>query len=305
MKANTIIEPDLLNNGDAFTHPFFKQFALQRDKQPLRLNDDIKKDYRFPTLYGDATCAIAVFLCDYEKAQAMLPHSKMKPVRMPRGRALVTFSCYEYKNVLNLAPYNEIAMTIPVMVDPAFNVPVLPMIVDGFKKFGYHVFHMPVTSLENRIRGNNIWGLPKVLDDIDIAVNDGYSETKATDELGNEYFRLRVPTQGKAQEFDVKSNLYSRLNDELLQSPTAFKASFNMNKFMDRLWKKENQPNGTYLKIGDGPYGDLLRSLDIESQPFQFRYAHHMNACFDLPNRDYKAPSSFSDNEIEGATHHA
>lgn len=40
------------------------------------------------------------------------------------------FSCYEYKNVMNLAPYNEIAMTIPIMVNAGFSPPLLPLIMN-------------------------------------------------------------------------------------------------------------------------------------------------------------------------------
>jgi len=302
MKPNNIIEPGLLPNEADFSDEFFQQFTLRNDKQPLKLSDTISKDYQFPTLYGNVTCAIGVFLCDYDKAQAMLPHPKMKPVAMPKGRALVTFSCYEYQKVRGVAPYNEIAMTIPVMIDPTVNVPVLPMIMDGlFKKFGYYVFHMPVTSLENRIRGNNIWGLPKVVDTIDINANDGVndgvnnatSKTVATDDQGNEYFSLSVPTSGKSTAFDVRSNIYSKLNNQLLQSPTQFKANFNVTKHMDRLWKTGGDDPGV-LTIGKGPYGDMLRNLNIEPQPFQFRYAAQMNACFDLPNEHYQAPFAFT-----------
>ena len=294
MKPNTLIEPGLLANEAEFTDDFFQQFDLRHAKQPLKLTDTISKDYQFPTLYGNVTCAIGIFLCDYKKAQAMLPHPKMKPGAMPKGRALVTFSCYEYQSVRGVAPYNEIAMTIPVMIDPSINVPILPVIMDGlFKKFGYYVFHMPVTSLENRIRGRDIWGLPKVVDTINIKVAQNISKTSAIDELGNEYFSLFVPTTGKASHFDVKSNIYSKLENQLLQSPTQFKAQFNVNKYMNRLWQKGGKDPGL-LTLGKGPYGDLLRTLDIEPQPFQFRYAAHMNACFDLPNEDYQAPFSFT-----------
>jgi len=294
MKANNIIEPGLLANEDEFSDEFFQQFTFRNAKQPLKLTDTISKDYQFPTLYGNVTCAIGIFLCDYKKAQAILPHPKMKPIAMPKGRALVTFSCYEYQSVRGVAPYNEIAMTIPVMVDPSINVPVLPVIMDSlFKKFGYYVFHMPVTSLENRIRGNDIWGLPKVVDAIDIQVKNGNSNTIATDIEGNDYFKLSVPTKGKPKLFDVRSNIYSKLDDQLLQSPTQFKAQFNVNKFMNRLWQKGGKDPGI-LTLGKGPYADMLLALDIEPQPFQFRYASQMNACFDLPNEDYQAPFSFT-----------
>ena len=108
MKPNRSIEEGLLNNGDRFEDSFFKPFTLRTAPAPLALTDEIEKDYLFPTLYGDVTCGIAIFLCNYERAAAMMPHPSMSPVRMPRGRAVVLFSCYEYRNVLGVEPYNEV-----------------------------------------------------------------------------------------------------------------------------------------------------------------------------------------------------
>jgi len=64
---------------------------------------------------------------------------------------------------------------------------------------------------------------------------------------------------------------------------------------MSRLWQHDDDKADSVLSIGEGPQGDLLRSLGIESRPFQFRYSHSMNACFDLPNDDYAAPFIFGD----------
>lgn len=292
MKPNYAIAPELLDNQHLFDADFFKQLTLRRADNPLALTEQISKDYLFPTLYGNVSCAIGVFLCDFNKAQALLPHPKMKPVAMPKGRALVTFSCYEYKRVSGIAPYNEIAMTIPVMIDPTINIPVLPMLLQGFKNFGYYVFHMPVTSQENQIRGRKIWGLPKHVETIEINADDKFSTTKATDAQGNQYFSLKVPTQGKEAKFNVASNLYSRLNDNLLQSETRFSGDFKVNKYTNRLWQAGGE-DPRLLQLGDGPFGDMLRELEIEPQPFQFRYTPSMNACFDLANKDYQAPFDF------------
>ena len=299
MKATWDIDATLLDNRDQFDNAFFRRFSLRPADEPLRLTDDIAKDYLFPTYYGNVTCAMAVFMCSYRKAEAMMLHPLIKPVKMPRGRSLVAFSCYEYKNVLGVAPYNEIAMTIPVMVDPGINVPVLPMVWDGFKNFGYYVFSMPVTSLENQIRGVKIWGLPKVVQQIDIDEQEGFCVTRGYEENGEKYFQLKVPMRGTPREFDVTSNLYSRRGDEFLQSETNFKATFNINKHMDLLFKKNRPADDEYLILGDSPSGRMLQELDIEPQPFQFRFAKNMSSCFDLPNRHFTSGVSFSD-EVPG-----
>jgi len=221
-------------------------------------------------------------------------HPRIKPVPMPRGRAVVAFSCYEYKKVLGVPPYNEIAMTIPVMVDPPVNVPVLPMILNIFPWFGYYVFSMPVTSLENRIRGNEIWGLPKVVHEIEIFEEGGDCVTIDHEETGEPYFEVRVPMEGKQKMFDVRANLYSELHGKLLQSETCFKSAFRMNQFPKLLWTTDAKPDREFLKIHDTPSGRSLLDLEIDPHPFQFRYAGGMTACFDLPNPRFDSPAWFN-----------
>ena len=272
-----------LENEDKFQGEFFRRFKLRHAPTPLKLTDQVTKNYLFPTFYGDVTCALAIFLCSYERAARLMPHPRLKPVKMTKGRSLVAFSCYEYKNVMNVAPYNEIAMTIPIMVEPGINIPVLPMILPVFKNFGYYVFSMPVTSLENQIRGARIWGLPKVVQEIDIREEGGDCITTAMEESGEPYLKLRVPMGGKPSEFDVSSYLYTRLGDDLLQSQTCFQGMFNVTKYLRLLFKKDVPPDREYIKIYDTPSGRVLRELDIEEHPFQFRFARHMNSCFDLP----------------------
>lgn len=295
MKANHTLSPTPLANEDRFNAPFFKRFTLRYRDQPLRLSPEIERRYQFPTFYGDVTCAQAIFLCDYAKAEALMPHPSVKPLRMPGGRSVVALACYIYRNVMNVGPYNEIAMTIPVRLGAAVNVPVLPLLVPWFKDFGYYVFNMPVTSKENCIRGNDIWGLPKVVHDIEIRSSGGVCETVACDEQGNEYIKLRVPTNGTPQRFDTQAHIYSRLGKHFLQSETYFDGIFNVTKNMNVLWQKNKSTDSPILTLGQGQYADQLRALGIEPVPLQTRYAERMNACFDLPNRDFIAPFQFGD----------
>ena len=282
MKANFNFGPELLDNKDQFKGDFYNRFQLRKAPKPIQLTDEIAKDYLFPTFYGNVTCAIAIFFCDYKAAKALLPHPSFVPVKATKGRALVTLSCYEYKNVLGVAPYNEIAMTIPMMLNPGFNPPILPLVMKSFKNFGYHVFSMPVTSEENRLRGVNIWGLPKVTEDIDITIKDGKCVTKAKDENGIVYFELTVPTEGKTQHFDEQGYLYSILHEEVHKSKTCFKNDFTVNKNMSLLWKKDIPTQNPPLKLGDSPRAEVLKKLKLTQSAFQFRFTQGMSCCFDL-----------------------
>lgn len=284
MKANTRLDPGLIDNLSDFSDPFFERFAVRPAPEALQLADGISKRYSFPTFYADVTCAIAIFLCDYSRARAMMPHPSMVPVKMPRGRAVLLLSCYEYKRVMGIAPYNEIAMTIPIMVGGGAP-PVLPLIMD-FKKKGYYVFSMPVTSLENQIRGTRIWGLPKIVEEIDVTTENGACTTVARDEQGEAYFELTVPTAGSTKHFDESGHLYTILDGRLLKSRTSFKGDFKVTTTASLLWRKGQSAVTPALKLGNSPRADVLKKLEIEEAAFQFRYASSMNSCFDLPSRD-------------------
>jgi hypothetical protein len=293
VKATHVIDPVLLDNAATFTDPFFQRFHLRPAAAPLDLDGTIAKDYLFPTFYGDVTCAQAIFLCPWERAYSLMPHPLMKPVRMPGGRALVVFSCYEYRKVLGVAPYNEIAMTIPLLLDPDVSVPLLPLLWPGYPGFGYYVFSMPVTSLENRIRGHKIWGLPKVVQDIDIDTLNGDNVTVALDDEGRRYFELRVPRTGKPTRFQQDAWLFTRLGDTLKRSRTSFEGTFQVNKNMGLLLRPGTPPAHPTLVLTDSPAADVLRGLAIDPVPFQTRYAERMSSCFDLPDPAFQAPVTF------------
>ena len=254
MKATWDVPAEILDNRTLFSNDFYKRFTLRKASHPLRMNESVTKDYLFPTFYGDVSCAVAVFMCSYEKAAVLIAEQlspRIVPVRMTKGRALVAFSCYEYKNVMGVRPYNEIAIAIPVMVDPCCNVPVLPMITDSFSRFGYYIAGMPVTSKENTIRGRTIWGLPKVTQDIDIYREDGNCIVKAMDNKEDIYLSLSIPMDGAPAKFDVSSFLYSQKGGKLLQSRTDFRAAFNVKKNMQLLFKKGAKAESPCIELGD------------------------------------------------------
>jgi hypothetical protein len=281
MQPNMHLDPELIDNLGDFRDPFFERFTIRPAPTPFELAEGISKAYSFPTLYADVTCAIAIFLCDYQRALAMMPHPSMRPITMPRGRAVVLFSCYEYKKVMNIAPYNEIAMTIPIMVGGTAP-PFLPLVMD-FRKKGYFVFSMPVTSFENQIRGTRIWGLPKIVEEIDVTVADNACTTVARDDSGEVYFELTVPTTGSRRHFDETGHLYSVLDGNLLKSRTCYKGQFNVTTNPSMLWKTGRRLATPALKLGTSPRAESLKRLEIEAPAFQFRFASGMNSCFDLP----------------------
>ncbi len=286
MEPTWDIPDKMLDNEQAFTQDFFRRFDLRRAAQPIELTPGVKKDYLFPTFYGDVTCAMAIFPCPYARAQALVAERlspQASPVRMPGSRALVAFSCYQYKRVMHVRPYNEIAVAIPVMVKARLNPPLLPLVMPGmFDRLGYFIADMPVTSEENRLRGNVIWGLPKTTRPIQVTLDDTDCISEVLDEQRSTYLKVRVPLKGRRQHFDESSFLYSRHAGRVIRSRTCFTADFRVSVNPRVLFSSGESAERPYLEIGTSPDVAHLRDLEIEAVPFQLRYAEHMNACFDL-----------------------
>jgi hypothetical protein len=283
MKILDSFDGSLLANEDKFQDDFYKRFQLVKRK--VRLTDTLEKEYQFPTLYGDVTCAQAIFLCSYEAALRLMPHEKVRPVRARRDRAVMAVSCYEYKNVLGIPPYNEIAFTIAVEVNKMRSPVLLPLVFNNYS--GYYVFSMPVTSKENCLRGNNIWGLPKVTQEIDIDASGGEAVVAAY-ENGTEYFRLRVPKAGKLTRMDETTYLFPKLNGRILKAETNFKGEFLIAKNMGVLLNPAKKPEKPFLTVGATPCGEVLKELRLDPMPLQLRYAEHMTACFDYYDENFE-----------------
>lgn len=283
MKANHQINGEFWPNEHHFGNQFFGRYTLHKAPKPLQLSESVSKNYWFPTFYANSTCAIAIFHCDWAAAQAMMPCASMQAIKMFGGRSLVVFAIYEYNDAYNIPPYYEIGMSIPVMTDNGRQLPILNMLLgDKLDKFGYHVFHMPVTSQENVIRGEKIWGMPKTLENIDIQRTD--EQLSVTASVGDEtpYFAMTLPVQGESKHFDVKSNVYSVKDDLRLKSGTAFIGDFILHKNTKNLVKPDHESTAL-ITLGEGEVADQLRGLQIESQPLQTRFCDDFNACFDLP----------------------
>jgi hypothetical protein len=283
MKILEEFDGSLLANEDKFQDPFYRRFQLKKRK--VKLTDSMEKEYDFPTLYGDVTCAQAIFLCSLEAAQALMPHPAVQPVRALKKHAVMAVSCYEYKNVLGIPPYNEIAFTIAVDVEKKKSPVLLPLMRNSYS--GYFVFSMPVTSRENCLRGNNIWGLPKVTQEINIDVSGSEAIVTAFDN-GAEYFRLRVPKKGKPTPMDETTYLFPKISGIVHKAQTNFKGDFLIKKNLGVLLNPGKVPAEPFLTIGDTPSGRALKNLQLAPMPLQMRYVEHMTACFDYYDEKYE-----------------
>lgn len=280
------IQPGLLDNASEFDSEFFRKFELKHAQEPLRLSATVSKNYLFPTFYDDVTVAAAMFFCSYAKASAVLPHPSMKPISMGRDRALIIFSSYQYNRVLGIAPYREIAVSIPVLVDTDSILPLYPLLAEDYAGAGIYVLSMPVTTLENKIRGRRIWGLAKEVERIDFSADEAGYRTAATgDGQSAPYLSFFVPFAGDKTHIERSYTLYTLLDGKLLSAPTRSAGTYLVRRDTGRLLgAKDAEPDREYLRLGSGPMADRLRGLEIEPAPFQTQFGRHVASLFELPS---------------------
>ncbi len=279
------IDPALLDNRQAFDTPFFQQFQLRHAPEPLDLGEGIHKNYLFPTLYTHVVQSTALFSADYAAVAKKLPTDRLKPVSVGLGRTVVAFSSYEYRTVLGIPGYREVAIAVPVVPSQAFAPPLLPLLKSNWKGLGFYILSMPVTSLENRKRGRQIWGLAKDLERIDLEEEGPNMVTRVYDQGGQQYLRFSVATQGDAQTFQSTTDLYSVLDGEILTSRAQGVGDMQVTQQRTAMW---GFGSGARLEIGTGPKADFLRELGIHPVPFETRYAPQVSSMFDLPHHRQK-----------------
>ncbi len=287
MEPTFDIPSALIDNGAEFVAPLFQGLSLSAARHPLAI-DGKARDYLFPTLYADVRCAVGIFHCSFARAKDFLRErlgEDAQPPRMLGGRSIVAISCYEYRKVRGVRPYNEIAIAIPVRMDGKKGIPVLGAF-SASPDSGYHIASMPVTSEENRLRGHHFWNLPKITRRIDILEGQGKCRFESFDEDGTTLdIALDVATSGKPRQFSVRSFLATKKDGVAQRNPTAFEGEFQVMVNVGTLWGARR--GSPALGLGKGEASGLLRRIGAETVPLQTRYASSMNSWFDLPARDH------------------
>jgi hypothetical protein len=111
--------------GAIFKGTYYTVFSLTRTRISIS------------THYLGFSRIIANFTAPTSKIQEVLPSSKLKPVQLTPSTAMVTLFAMEYRRIVNVDPFNEFAIAVPVHYATGENDAGLP---------GYYVLQIPVTS---------------------------------------------------------------------------------------------------------------------------------------------------------------
>lgn len=279
-QVRTALDAGPVDNGDWFTAPFYQKFALRHAASPLPLTAGIDRDYCFPTFYGDVTTAVVLLAADYGAAQALLaalPGITLHPTMIAPGKALAVITSYRYNTVYGIPGYNEVAISLPAQ--------------SGDKAAGgpqpVYVVAMPVTSHENNLRGHLLWGLPKVEEQIELAVVPGAGGqpdlyvTTVHEPSGEPYLKFAVPTAATQTQLDQSTTVLSVKDGATLSSPSVASGLFQVNKSPGALLTGGERPPLVWL--GDTPSAAALKPLNLFTAPLETRFAVAAASAFDLP----------------------
>jgi hypothetical protein len=126
-----------------------------------------------PVRYNEWSAIMGHFPAPVAALRRLLPTDRLRPAELVPGTGIVSMAAMEYRDIADVAPYNEFGIMVPVLYEPARNVPALPLIAPHrFSGFGLYVHHLPVTTQEAYVFGVEIWGYPKFLAEISFEETD-------------------------------------------------------------------------------------------------------------------------------------
>ena len=220
-----------------------------------------------PVRYYDWSALLAHFPAPAARVQEILPSPKLKPVLFLPGKAIVSIVAMEYRNISDVAPYNEVAIMIPVLYQPSFNVPGLPLFFpQRFERLGLYVHHLPVTTQESYDFGVEIWGYPKFIAEI---VFEDTSELRRCSLRadGKDILTLEVrkwPTRARS----INYYTYTVKDGRILKTPVQTQGQYGIARFR----------GGASYTLGNHHISEELRSMGIGKRALECQYAPRLQS---------------------------
>lgn len=219
----------------------------------------------FPVFYYDFMTLGGYWLASFEKAQAILPSSRMTPYRVSPWHTVLSIAVYEYRDC-DLGPYNEVSMAIPFTLDgasPLFTgilrkTPRVPMA---------YIYHLPVTTEIARDAGIEFAGYPKFLADIAF-------------EMEGEWVHCHVAEGGKeilslsGRKLPLEPTPRSRIHPTNYRGGRLVRSEFIQS---ERQAGASRDASDVRLELGDHPVAQELRDLDL-GRALAYEYCPQLQA---------------------------
>lgn len=214
------------------------------------------KTVKLPVKVNKAANAFATFLVDARAAQNWIAASGFEIAEIFPGKAIMQLLAVDYMEN-DLGDYNEAGISFYVRQPGApKGLPVLSTIRDIIKGSAASYIHvLPVDQEFTMHAGRYIWGYPKWIADIDIAIDDKEFVTRLSDQ-GKHIFTLRCKMGGRSKmtnqrqpSLAVRRGIAYRTEGIANGSGVTFRMG------------------GEAPELGDHPIADELRKLGLPKKP--------------------------------------
>lgn len=222
---------------------------------------------KLPVEVRDADSWAAQFLVPAKAAQAIVDPTGLEVAQPLPGRALLNIAFVDYRDT-DLDAYHELA--IAFLVRP--NTAIGGSTVDRVREFlrgdvGVYIHQLPVTQTFTLQAGQDIWGYPKFLANIDIIEGNG-RVTCRLDHEGVRVLELRVHEGGPIPLPQRPLPTYS-LRDKVLRRT----------EWVQRADTRARL-GGAAIELGPHPIADELRTLGLPKRAFMTSTLRNMQAEF-------------------------
>jgi hypothetical protein len=188
--------------------------------------DGRRHRFQLPQRYYDWSFVMAHFPAPTRHVETLVPVDDLHPVEIAPTLSVITLAAFEYRQMATLAPYNEVAIMVPVRYKPRRDIPFLPLLWPDRYDVGFWVHHLPVDTQEACDVGVSVWGLPKVVATT-IGVEDvGWMRRCELEEDGEHVLTLSAAT-GETRLESRQFYAYSIRRDTLLKSLVDTRAHYH------------------------------------------------------------------------------
>ena len=227
--------------------------------------------FKLPVNAQQSPAIMAGFLCDYEKARAMLPGNELHPVKAFGGKAVFVVTVIDYRQT-TIGKYIEYSIALAVTRGSKPAPALLPAAMMKMYKTGQFILDLPVSTEISVKGGKGIWGMPKHKANLDFIITD--KQVSAQYEKDGQFaFRIEIDKPQKTNfPINISSVNYSHFRNMLMASYIHFKSKAGV--------KFGKNATGR-LFIGDHPRVKQLKELQIQSKPFFTMFIPETNGVLD------------------------
>jgi hypothetical protein len=213
--------------------------------------------FQLPVATEKSPVLMAAFLCNYEKANKLLPGNELHAVKYFNGKAIFMVTVINYLKT-NIGKYIEYSIALACTRGARPAPRMLPAVFMKYFHTGQFILDLPVSTDISVKGGKGIWGMPKHKANLDFKIGD--NQVSAQYELDGKFaFRIEIDKPAKSTfPLNVGMTNYSHFRNMLMASYIYFKTKAGI------CLGKKAKGN---LYIGDHPCTAFMRDLEIESKP--------------------------------------